>query len=262
MMLSASILISALVLAGALFFVGADISKQIGTIKITAGSGQEAGAQQGGAQTAGTANTGGSAAQKQVTFQGLVESALIIGDSNAKVTVLEFSDFSCPFCAASAGFGGQDVIDYLKSRDPQWEPIGPKFIEEYVKTGKVKLAIKYYPGHGTGQQAQLVSWCAYDQNPDYFAKFHDIAYKNQGEANDAAKMKGYAVQVGADAAKLDECLKSNKYVSRLDTEAEEGSAIGVSGTPYYYINNASTVLKGAYSYSYMKQAIDAELAKQ
>ena len=77
---------------------------------------------------------------------------IVKGSANAPITIIEYSDPSCPFCAAAAG-KNQQVIDYLKSRDPSWEAPVPKIIKNYVDTGKVKLVFRYFPGHGKGAEA-------------------------------------------------------------------------------------------------------------
>ena len=155
-----------------------------------------------------------------------------IGKADAPVTIVEFSDFSCPYCGAASG-KNQQIVDYMKSRTPSWEPAIPGIIKNYVESGKVRLVFKYFPGHGSGQQAQLVGWCLNDQNKELFWKFHDEAFAVQDSTNDLTKMKELAQKVGADMSKLNSCLTSKKYDSKLSTDTQVGQSVGVQGTPAF-----------------------------
>ena len=85
------------------------------------------------------------------------------GNSNAKVTVVEFADFSCPFCAAASG-DNAELVSYMQQRSPEWQPIVTNMMRDYVDTGKVRFVVKYSYGHSGGHPAQLVAWCFNDQN--------------------------------------------------------------------------------------------------
>ena len=184
-----------------------------------------------------------------------------IGSSDASVTVVEFADFSCPWCGAASG-QNTEVVTYAKAQiSAQWEPPVPKMMEEYVKNGKIRFVMKYYPGHGSGQQAQLIGWCLYDQNKDSFWKYHDLVFANQADANNAAKMKTLAQQAGGNVTNIDECLKSKNYEARLAEDSALGRSLKIAGTPAFYVNNIE-VLGGAVSYSTLKQAIEAALEKK
>lgn len=109
-----------------------------------------------------------------------VGDAPILGDNNAKVTVIIFSDPSCPYCAAAAG-KNQQVINYLKQMSPNWEPSIPNIIKDYVNTGKAKITFKYYPSHGLGKDAMNIMWCANEQGK--FWEIHDVMFDNQDKMN-------------------------------------------------------------------------------
>jgi protein-disulfide isomerase len=185
-----------------------------------------------------------------------IGSAPVLGDANAPVTIVIFSDFSCPFCAAASG-ANPELENVMKSRTAGWEPAVSNVIKDYVDSGKVKLAFKYYPGHGAGEQAMLVAWCLNDQG--LFWKFHDKAFANYESTNDLAKMKELAKEVGADTTALDSCLNTKKYDSKLASDAEEGKKIGLQGTPSFYVDGIP--VEGAVPYSDIKKVIDSELNK-
>lgn len=184
--------------------------------------------------------------------------APVIGNKNAKVTVIEFTDFSCPYCAAASG-DNEQYVAYMKQRSSSWEPIVTNLIKDYVETGKARFAVKYSMGHSGGKPAQLVAWCLNDQNSDLYWKFYPKAFAQLTDVEDLAKMKEIAKGIGADMAKLQTCLDSKKYDSRFDKEQAEGRAAGVQGTPAFFVNGQ--LLSGAQPYSVVKQLIDKELAK-
>lgn len=185
-----------------------------------------------------------------------VGDAPTIGKADAKVTIVEFSDPSCPFCAAAAG--GNEMVSYMKSRSPGWEPAVPNIIKDYVNSGKVRIAFKFFPGHGKGQEAMKLLWCANEQ--EKFWQLHDVMFNNQKlmEAGDNAGLKTVALGVGLDSAKLDACLSSGKYDARFDKETQEGAQAGVQGTPAFFVNGQ--LVEGAVPYSTMKAAIESALS--
>ena len=181
-----------------------------------------------------------------------------IGSKDAKVTVVEFADFSCPWCGGASGKNAE-VVAYAKANlGSDWESAVPRLLEEYVKTGKVLFVTKYYPGHGSGQQAHLVGWCLYEQNPEAFWKYHDLVYADQTNTNNVGVMKAHAQKAGGDLAKIESCLSAKKYDARLAEETAQGRALGFGGTPAFYVNNVE-VEGGAVSFNVLKQAIDAAL---
>lgn len=181
------------------------------------------------------------------------------GDVNAPVTIIEFSDYLCPFCAAAAGFREQDVQASLKSRDPGWAAPVPLIIKEYVDTGKVKLVFKGLPFHGEPAfKLAKAALCAKDQGK--YWEMHDAIFANQVElAGDPPKMTAsdLAVKIGLDTKKFEECFNSDKYDSQINADAEMASKAKVDGTPSYFINGQSLV--GAQPFSAFKEIIEREL---
>lgn len=213
-----------------------------------------------GAQVAGGAGAGagaGGATQQPQKVNVLVGNAPVKGSATAKVTIVEFSDPSCPFCAAANG-DNQEVIDYLKTRDPSWVAPLPNIMRDYVDTGKVKIAFKYYPGHGKGIDAMKIMWCSEDQGKFWEVQDAMFAHQELMEASDVAGLKKLATDLGVNSASLDACLASGKYNSRLQSDAAEGAAAGLDGTPTFYVNGMP--VGGAASYPSFKQVIDVELA--
>jgi len=191
---------------------------------------------------------------KDVGINLTIGDAPVLGNLDAPITIFEFSDFSCPFCAAANGYN-EEAIALLKKSDVNWEAAMPKVIEEYVKTGKAKIVFKYARGHGTGQSAQIIGWCLNEQG--LFWEFHDAAFANQGDISNFDKMKQVALSLGADKNLLDSCLSSNKYNSKLNEDDNYSKSLGISGTPTFFVNGDK--IEGAQSFSVFKEVIDNAL---
>jgi len=182
-----------------------------------------------------------------------------MGNKSAKVTVVEFSDFSCPYCEAVSG-DNTNMVAAMKKRDPTWEPIVTNLIKDYVQTGKVKFVYKYTPGHTGGHPASLVSWCLYEQSADKYWKFYSLAFAQESaDTENLTKMESLVKGIGADMTKLQTCLNSNKYDSRFASDQADGEAVGVAGTPALFVND-NYVAHGAMSYADFKKAVDSALA--
>ncbi|MBX4211984.1 DsbA family protein [Candidatus Pacearchaeota archaeon] len=185
-----------------------------------------------------------------------IGNAPVLGDKSAPVTVYEFSDFSCPFCSAAAGYN-QPTADALRAQHPGWEPAIKMLKDTYVAEGKVKLVFKYATGHGTGQAAHNVAWCLNDQG--LFWKFHDKAFENQEDTGNTEKMKSLAQDIRANMTQLNECLTSGKYNNQFQLDEEMGTSNGVRGTPAFFVNGK--LISGAIPWSDLKAAIDKELGQ-
>jgi len=162
------------------------------------------------------------------------------GSKNAPVTIIEFSDFQCPFCAK---FFTQTL---------------PLIEENYIKTGKVNLVYRDFPlnFHENAQKSAEAAECADEQGK--FWEYHDKIFENQN-ALDATSLKQYAKDIGLDTGKFDDCLDSGKMVSEIQKDFRDGSSYGVSGTPAFFVNGISVV--GAQPYSVFEQIIEQELDK-
>jgi protein-disulfide isomerase/autonomous glycyl radical cofactor GrcA len=160
------------------------------------------------------------------------------GPANAKVTIVEFSDFQCPYCSQAFG-----TIEEL--------------MQQYA--GKVKLVFRQFPLpiHPQAEKAAEASLCAADQGK--FWEFHDLLFKNQRKL-DLADLKAHAASAGLDATKFAQCLDSGEKKKLVDQDLEAGQAAGVNGTPAFFINGV--FLNGALPLEEFKKVIDPELASR
>jgi protein-disulfide isomerase len=160
------------------------------------------------------------------------------GPANAPVTIVEFSDFQCPYC-------GREV------------PVIERVMKEY--DGKVRLVFRHYPldFHPFAQKAAEAGACAQDQGK--FWELHDKMFGNQGKLA-IDDLKTYAKQVGLDASKFDKCLDSGEKKTLVEEDQKAGSAAGVSGTPAFFINGL--FINGAQPYEVIKQTVDREMKKK
>ena len=159
------------------------------------------------------------------------------GPANAPVTIVEFSDFQCPYC-------GREF------------PVIERLMKEY--DGKVRLVFRHYPldFHPFAQKAAEAGACAQDQGK--FWELHDKMFTNQDKLA-VGDLKGYAKSVGLDASKFERCLDSGEKKALVEEDMKAGTAAGVNGTPAFFINGL--FVNGAQPYEQMKQTVDRELKK-
>lgn len=168
-----------------------------------------------------------------------------IGDAGAKVTIIEFSDFQCPFCGRF------------------YEQTLPQIKDNYVKTGKARLVYRDFPLDSIHPEAipgALAAGCANEQGK--FWEYHDKIFGNQQSMN-GASYKAWAAELGLNTEQFSQCYDSKKYQSEVEKDFNDGTAAGVSGTPTFYIGSPQKgyqEIVGAQPYSVIKQAIDQELA--
>jgi protein-disulfide isomerase len=158
------------------------------------------------------------------------------GPADAKVTIVEFSDFQCPYCGAAFG-----TVETL--------------MQQYA--GKVKLVFRQFPLpiHPNAEKAAEASLCAADQGK--FWEMHDLLFKNQKKL-EVSDLKTYAASAGLDGPKFAQCLDSGDKKKQVDADLEAGQAAGVNGTPAFFINGV--FLNGALPPEEFKKVIDPELA--
>lgn len=196
----------------------------------------------------------------------------VMGKDDAKVTLVEFADYQCPFCGAMAG-GNKDMVAKLKSQDSKWEPLSPSLENEYIKSGKVRFVYKDFAflddGTDSGEShlAAQAAYCSGDQNK-YF-EFHGYLYSHQNGENKGAftkeKLQGFAVELGLNTNTFNDCLTSGKFSQKVKDNTALAASVGVNGTPTLFINGQlltdSQGQSGTFPYSFIKQAIESELKK-
>ena len=173
------------------------------------------------------------------------------GRPEAKLTLIEFSDFQCPFCER-----------FYKETLPQLD-------KEYIRTGKVKMIFRDFPIdnlHKDAEKAAEAAQCAGEQGK--FWEMHDKLFDNQ-KALGVNNLKKYAKELHLSADGFDDCLNSGKYVQEIQKDLADGQEAGVEGTPTFflgYTNKDKTIqgkpIRGAMPYNTFKQAIDKLLAEK
>jgi protein-disulfide isomerase len=158
------------------------------------------------------------------------------GSSGAAVTIVEFTDYQCPFCHRA-----QIVMDEVLAR----------------YKGKVRLVHLDFPleGHPGAVPAARASRCAGEQGK--FWEYHRDLMTASGLLDDA-DLKGRAARLGLKAAEFGSCLASDRYNGPIHAEFEQGASLGVSGTPAYFVNGR--MVSGAVPYEEFSRVIDSELA--
>jgi len=165
------------------------------------------------------------------------------GDENAPVTIIEFSDFQCPFCGK---FEAETVS---------------KIEKNYVDTGKVRIGYWHFAFLGQESfDAAEASECAADQNA--FWEYHNLLFKSQNGENKGAfakdKLKEFATGLKLDSQAFNDCLDSGKYTQLVQELTGTAQSIGVRSTPSFVVNGLAII--GAQSYDVFQQAIEQELA--
>jgi len=161
-----------------------------------------------------------------------------MGPETAPVTIVEFSDFQCPFCSKA-------------------EPTIKRVLADYA--GKVRFVFRDYPlpFHEHAEKASEASHCAEEQG--VYWPMHDALFANQDKLDVEGLKKLGAGVTGMDQAKFDRCLDSGEMRDQVATNEKAGEAVGVSGTPHFFVNGHS--LDGAQPYEEFRKAIDRELAR-
>lgn len=176
---------------------------------------------------------------RRPTFPVEVGTAPIFGGKDAKVTIVEYSDYQCPFCAK-----GADLLKDIKKK----------------YGNKVKVAFKNFPlpFHNHAEGAAVAGLCANEQGVEYFWKMHDEMFAHQ-DSLDPEGLKKTAKKIGLKADAFDKCLAENKYLAQVKADMEEGRKLKVKSTPTFFINGQ--LINGAQPIEVFSEIIDEELAR-
>ncbi len=172
------------------------------------------------------------------------------GNESARFTLIEFSDYQCPFCS-------RFVRDTL-----------PLIERDYVKTGKIKYVFRDFPLESLHPNALLASEaaaCAGEQGK--YWEMHDRLFSSPSALN-AKDMITHAQFIGINPANFQQCLDSSKYREHIRNAMSEATGIGVNGTPTFFLGEALPngskvkvirVLRGAPAYANFKEVLDSIL---
>lgn len=186
-----------------------------------------------------------------------VDDDAFLGEDDSPVTIVMFADYEDPYSAASMGTH-ENLVEQFAIRDPTWQASVPAIIENYVESGKVKLVFRDFPlnFHKNAHKAAEATECAEEQGK--FWDMHDKLFENQ-EALSVSNLKQYAEELGLNSNEFNTCLDSDKYADEVAKDLADGQALGVSGTPAFFINGVS--ISGAAGFSTFEPIIEAELEK-
>jgi len=157
------------------------------------------------------------------------------GPADAPVTIVEFSDFECPYCARV---------------NPALEQVMTKFGDQ------VRLVFRQFPLniHANAQKAAEASLCANDQGK--FWEMHDAMFKEQRSLG-VEQLKEKAARLDMDPAAFNECLDSSRHAEAVIADLQTGSELGVSGTPAFFVNGR--FMSGAQPYDAIAKVVEEEL---
>lgn len=173
-------------------------------------------------------------------FQISAGDAPYLGGKDAKVEIVEFSDFECPYCAQAT-----KTVRALHQRYGD----------------RIKIAYKHFPlnFHPNAQKAAEAGVCAKMQSNEKFWLLHDAMFANIKNLSIGA-LKDKAKTIGLDYEKFSSCLTSGKYAAKVRSDMAEGMKVGVSSTPVFFVNGR--MIKGAQSLDVFVEKIEEELERK
>ena len=190
------------------------------------------------------------------------------GNTNAKVVLVEYADYQCPFCGAVFGLQPDaDVVQYLKQKDPTWTPFMPEVTKDYITTGKIEFVYRDYPFLGPeSEKAAEATRCANDQGK--YWEYHNYLFGHQNGENKGGfadkNLKTFATTLGLNADQFNSCLDSGKYTQVIADSKTDGdnAGVGSSGTPKGFILKDGKIvgtIDGAEPFISVKAKLDAAL---
>lgn len=180
-----------------------------------------------------------------------IDDDYIRGRPDAKLTLIEFSDFQCPFCERFY----RDTLPLIE--------------KDYIRTGKVRMVYRDFPManiHKHAQKAAEAAQCAGEQGK--YWEMHDMIFNNQ-KAMGVADLKKHAKRLGLSADRFDNCVDSGKYAEEVKKDLMDGQTVGVEGTPTFFVGYTGTdktiqgfTIGGARPYAVFKEAFDKLLQEK
>jgi protein-disulfide isomerase len=169
-----------------------------------------------------------------------------LGSDSAPVTIVEYSDFECPFCAAFA------TVQM------------PEIRAQLIATGKVRWRHRDFPlsSHKYSRTAALAAQCAGAQGK-FWEMENQLFFRHQwAQSNDdpSATFRGFAKDLGLDLGRYDACMDTKRYAGRIEASLQEGLARGVTGTPTFFINGRR--YDGRATSDALKATVDSLLARR
>ena len=189
--------------------------------------------------------------EPELLFQVSKDNDPVLGDPNAPISIIEFSNYQCQFCARF----DSDTLPLLKS--------------EYIETGKVNFIPRDFPIqkiHSNAMSTALASECANEQGR--FWEYRDVLFKTQNdwkqEKSDSLilTLKQFAGDLNLSQEQFDSCLDSGKYSEEVGKDIEDGNKHMVTGTPTFFVGNEEvgySSVFGAQSFSDFRMIIDEKL---
>ena len=180
-----------------------------------------------------------------------IAGAAVKGAPTARVAIIEFSDYECPFCSRHA-------LSTL-----------PELAKEYIDTGKVRYVFRNLPLesiHPNAMRAAVAAECAGEQGK--YWQLHDRMFANQ-RALDLTTLVNHSKAEGLDATRFQQCVSSDKYAAKIRADLTEAGRVGATSTPSFFVATltpgdskarAVRMIRGAHPYPTFKAAIDSVLA--
>lgn len=185
-----------------------------------------------------------------------ISNSPVLGDKNAILTLVEFSDYECPFCKKS------------------FDELLPELKKNYINTGKLRLVYKNLPlpFHPNAAKEAEASLCAKDQGGDTaFYKYHDAIFTKTtsgGTGIALDQLPVLAKGIGLNETKFQKCLDGGKFKAQVDKDLAEAQKVGANGTPTWFLGKTTlndsvegVIMVGAQPFSAFKTAIDTQLSQ-
>jgi len=174
----------------------------------------------------------------------------MMGDPDAPLTIIEFSDFQCPFCSR---FHEQTL---------------PAIMENYIDTGKVNFVYRDLPlsFHPNANPASIAAECANEQGK--FWEYHDVLFDKQsqwqslGTEDFTTNAKQFASDIGLESASFESCLSSSETASKVSKDSRDAASYGATGTPTFFIGNEKNgfvKIVGAQPFAAFEAEINSQL---